>query len=593
MAEAADFAGIAEKVIVIQVPMKENGTMYSKAEDMRRTVVVAEDEITNLLLLGGILSIEYNVLTAENGVQALKILKENAGRISLLLTDLIMPEMNGFDLIKTVKTDPELEKIPIIVISSSGDAKTEVDCLRYGAVEFLPKPYGMPATILARVQRIIELSEDKSIIQATEKDLLTGLYTNGYFLEYALRLEEHHHERDYDALVLDIDRIKTLGDLYGEGKANRALQLAANEIIGYLADVHGIGSRFNQNTFYLLCEHQESYECLIQTIERSFSALDTDVRLSLRLGILPHVGSGDFSSDVMGQFMKAAVACSSLKAGGPSSIGFFDEKLQEQNRLKESLLKDFEQALEQRQFLVFYQPKFSIEDKPKLRSAEALVRWIHPERGMISPGIFIPLLEQNGLIQKLDRYVWEEAARQEAEWKERYGISVPISVNVSRIDLYDPHLVQTFRSIVDRFKLDFGEYLLEITESAYSSDMTQMLDVIGRLKDEGFRIEMDDFGSGYSSLTRLTDMPIDVIKLDMSFIRGLEKDSRKRDLVELIIAMAKKLGAIVVAEGVELEEQFNILKNFGCDVAQGYYFSKPVPSDEFGKFIEQKCRQED
>jgi EAL domain-containing protein (putative c-di-GMP-specific phosphodiesterase class I) len=153
--------------------------------------------------------------------------------------------------------------------------------------------------------------------------------------------------------------------------------------------------------------------------------------------------------------------------------------------------------------------------------------------------------------------------------------------------------VQTFRSIVDRFKLDFGEYLLEITESAYSSDMTQMLDVIGRLKDEGFRIEMDDFGSGYSSLTRLTDMPIDVIKLDMSFIRGLEKDSRKRDLVELIIAMAKKLGAIVVAEGVELEEQFNILKGFGCDVAQGYYFSKPVPADEFGKFIEQKCRQED
>ncbi|MBQ2527260.1 MAG: response regulator, partial [Spirochaetales bacterium] len=149
---------------------------------MRRTVVVAEDEITNLLLLGGILSIEYNVLTAENGVQALKILKENAGRISLLLTDLIMPEMNGFDLIRTVKADPELEKIPIIVLTSSGDAKTEVECLRYGAVEFLPKPYGMPATILARVQRIIELSEDKSIIQATEKDLLTGLYTNGYFL---------------------------------------------------------------------------------------------------------------------------------------------------------------------------------------------------------------------------------------------------------------------------------------------------------------------------------------------------------------------------------------------------------------------------
>ena len=566
--------------------------MYNKAENMRRTVVVAEDEITNLLLLSGILGIEYDVLSAENGAQALKLLKDNHGRISMLLTDLIMPEMNGFELIRNVKSDPELEKIPIIVLTSSGDAKTEVECLRYGAVEFLPKPYGMPATILARVQRIIELSEDKSIIQATEKDLLTGLYTNGYFLEYASRLEEHHHDRDYDALVLNIDRIKTLADLYGEGKANRALQLASREIVKYLESVHGIGSRFNQNVFYMLCEHQDSYDSLISAIEQSFSALNTDVRLSLRLGIDPHAGKDSRDAEVMGQFMKASTACNSLKSDAPFSVGFYDEALQKKEREKERLLKDFDHAIEDRQFKVFYQPKFSIENQPELRSAEALVRWFHPELGMVSPGIFIPLLEQNGLIEKLDKYVWEEAARQEAEWKKRYGISVPISVNVSRIDLYDPHLVETFSAILEKHALDFSEYLLEITESAYSSDMAQMLDVIHRLKDVGFRIEMDDFGSGYSSLTRLSDMPIDVIKLDMSFIRGLEKDERKRDLVELIIALAKKLQTIVVAEGVELAEQFNILKDMGCDVAQGYYFSKPVPAEEFARFIEEKCRQE-
>lgn len=566
--------------------------MYKKAENMRRMVVIAEDEITNLLLLSGILSIEYDVLSAENGAQALKFLKDNQGRVSMLLTDLIMPEMNGFELIRTVKADPELDRIPIIVLSSSGDAKTEVECLRYGAVEFLPKPYGMPATILARVQRIIELSEDKSIIQATEKDLLTGLYTNGYFLEYASRLEEHHQDRDYDALVLNIDRIKTLADLYGEGKANRALQLAAGEIVKYLEGVHGIGSRFNQNAFYMLCEHQDSYDSLINAIEHVFSALNTDVRLFLRLGINPHAGKESKDSEILGQFMKAGAACNSLKSDAPFSVGFYDEALQKKEREKERLLKDFDQALVQRQFRVFYQPKFSIENHPKLRSAEALVRWFHPEMGMVSPGIFIPLLEQNGLIEKLDKYVWEEAARQEEEWKKRYGISVPVSINVSRIDLYDPHLVQTLSSILEKHALVFSEYLLEITESAYSSDMAQMLDVIHRLKNAGFRIEMDDFGSGYSSLTRLSDMPIDVIKLDMSFIRGLEKDERKRDLVELIIALAKKLRTVVVAEGVELAEQFNILKDMGCDVAQGYYFSKPVPAEEFVKFIEEKCRQE-
>jgi sensor c-di-GMP phosphodiesterase-like protein len=168
----------------------------------------------------------------------------------------------------------------------------------------------------------------------------------------------------------------------------------------------------------------------------------------MRLGILPHIRNEEFSSDVMGQFMKAAAACSSLKAGGPSSIGFFDEKLQEQKRLKESLLKDFDQAIEQRQFVVFYQPKFSIEEKPSLRSAEALVRWIHPERGMISPGIFIPLFEKNALIERLDRYVWSHAAQQVAKWKKMFGTPIPVSVNVSRIDLFDQKLESVLLNIV-------------------------------------------------------------------------------------------------------------------------------------------------
>ena len=207
---------------------------------------------------------------------------------------------------------------------------------------------------------------------------------------------------------------------------------------------------------------------------------------------------------------------------------------------------------------------------------------------MVHPGDFIPLFESNGLIQKVDNYVWSKAAQQIKEWKEKFGRSISVSVNVSRIDIFDPALKEKLRRIIESNGLDEKELMLEITESAYADNAGSLTEVTNSLRDSGFKIEMDDFGAGYSSLNMNTTIPIDVLKLDMGFVRKMEEDDKSLKLVEIILDIANFLDVPVVAEGVETKAQLDMLKCMGCQIIQGYYFSKPVPADEFEKFIVQE-----
>ena len=227
-----------------------------------------------------------------------------------------------------------------------------------------------------------------------------------------------------------------------------------------------------------------------------------------------------------------------------------------------------------------------------MASAEALVRWDHPELGLISLGVFIPLLEDNGLILDLDQFVWREAAARIRDWKDRFGFAVPVSVNVSRIDMLTPNLKSIFKEILEENNLSPDDLTLEITESAYTGDSDQVISTAKELRGMGmgFRIEMDDFGTGYSSLGMLTHLPIDALKLDMSFIRSAFGENRDVRMIELIIDIADYLHVPVVAEGVETEEQYMVLKAMGCEYVQGYYFSKPVPHKDFDHFIVERAK---
>jgi len=270
-----------------------------------------------------------------------------------------------------------------------------------------------------------------------------------------------------------------------------------------------------------------------------------------------------------------------------TSLVVYDEKMYQDDLYSERLISDVNRAAAEHQFLVFYQPKYDIQSvPPRLKSAEALIRWNHPELGMISPGVFIPLFEGNGLISIVDNYVWEETARQIQAWKQKYGWSVPVSVNLSRADLFDPSLEQKLLSLLKQYEITTEDLLLEVTESAYTDNAEHLIEVVRKLRSDGFRIEMDDFGSGYSSLNMLSSLPIDALKMDMKFIQNAAADNREFRLIELILDIAEFLGVPVIAEGVETENQMTMLKDAGCDLVQGYYFSKPVPAPEFEKLIE-------
>ena len=548
---------------------------------VKRKVVVVDDEYVNRQMLGFIISQQYDVIYAENGRDALEKIRESDQEISLVLLDIMMPEMDGFELMTVMKEDDQLKKIPIIVLTSEESA--EVKSLNLGAADFIKKPYNRPEVILARVGRIVELNEDRNLIKDTERDVLTDLYMPNYFYEYALQLDHYFPNWEMDAVVIDVDHFHLINSLYGRKFGNEVLRKIADTLRSLLSEeIDGYACRYDADMFFLYCTHLDDYGVVRNRLMDELAGLgDDNKRIRIRLGVYPDV---DRKLSVEDRFDRAKIASNQIRNNYTQPIALYDNKIHEDSIFAEKLIHDIHDAVENKNLVVFYQPKYAIQgDKPVLKSAEALIRWNHPEYGMINPGKFIPLFEDNGLIQMLDHFVWEEAARQVKKWRDEYGVTIPVSVNVSRMDIYDSRLDIRLLDILEKNDITPDEYMLEITESAYADDSDQLIEVVEGLRRKGFKIEMDDFGSGYSSLGMLTMLPIDVLKLDMQFVKNVHTDEKSLKLINLVMEIAKFMDVTVVAEGVENEEQYKLLKEAGCDVIQGFYFSRPVPPDELIK----------
>ena len=387
-----------------------------------------------------------------------------------------------------------------------------------------------------------------------------------------------------DAIVIDIEHFHLINEIYGRVEGDRILQKVASMIMSELDGSYGIACRYAADTFYIYHSCTSDYCTLAERIlnEIAEGAFES-ANIRLRIGINKDV---DRLVQPEQWFDHAKLACDGLRGDYTRQMAYYDSAIHDRQLYHERLIRDIDSSIANKDFTVFFQPKYGIDgDRPVLRSAEALIRWKHPELGMISPGDFIPLFEGNGLVQKLDRFVWEEAASQIAQWKKKFGITVPVSVNVSRIDIFDPDLEDRLLGILDKNGLTTSELLLEITESAYSDSAVRLIEVVNNLRDKGFKIEMDDFGSGYSSLNMLTTIPIDVLKMDMKFVSNMLKDEKSLKLCELVMDISRFLDVPVVAEGVEEKAQLDMLKSMGCQIIQGYYFSKPLPADQFEELI--------
>ena len=563
--------------------LKSHEKFYST--NGKRQILVADDEFINRELLNEMLQDEYEILFAQDGAETMEMLRQHASTLSLVLLDILMPVMSGLDVLKAVKEDESLSRIPIIV--TTAEKETEIESLKLGAIDFIPKPYPAVGVIKARIIRTIELSEDRDIIQSTERDELTKLYNKEYFYRFAEQFDQYHTDLEMDAIIIDVNHFRLVNERYGRAYGDEVLKRMAAQMKDVVQGTSGIVCRREADTFMIYCPHRDDYEQILETATIQLVDDDsTSNRVWLRMGVYSNV---DKSIDVERRFDRAKMAADTVKGNFTQPIGFYDSGLHERELYAEQLIEDFSAAIAENQFKVYYQPKFDVRpDVPVLTSAEALVRWDHPKLGMISPGVFIPLFEENGLIQKLDTYVWKEAARQIREWKDNLDYSVAVSVNVSRIDMYDPHVAETLTSILDEQGLTGKDLLLELTESAYTQDSQQIIEIAENLRKIGFQIELDDFGTGYSSLNMISDLPIDALKLDMRFIRNAFREGGSTHMLELIIGIADYLRVPVIAEGVETEEQLHALKSLGCDIVQGYFFSRPVPASEFEPFILQK-----
>lgn len=546
----------------------------------RRLILIVDDEAVNREMLGFIVSNDFDVVYAEDGAQAAEVIKKEGTKLSLVLLDLMMPVMNGYDVMKFMKEDEEFRKIPIIVLTSEKGA--EVECLKLGASDFIPKPFSMPEVILARMEKTIELHEDRDIIRSTERESLTGLFIKDYFYRYCEQFDQYHSV-PMDAVALDISHFRLINEMYGRETGDGVLVHMGGFIKDLIEKTNGIACRVEGDRFFMYLPHDiVDYEAMFVGLNDHFLNY-SDINVRVRGGIYLDV---DKNISIERRFDRATLMTARMKNDFTKSIAYYDDSIHEREIFEERLVNEFEKAIAQDQFEVYFQPKYNVEQEtPVLSSAEALVRWKHPKFGMISPGIFIPLFEKNGLIQKLDYHLWARTARMIREWKDELGIYSPVSINVSRVDLYHSDLPEFLQGIIKENGLSVDDILLEITESAYTENPDQVISMIEQLRNLGFRIEMDDFGTGYSSLNMLADVPVDILKLDMKFVQNLRSNEKRETLIRLIMDIARYLNVLVVAEGVEDEDQVAFLRSVGCNIIQGYYFSRPLPEADFRKLL--------
>ena len=547
-------------------------------DNIRRNVLIVENNFSNQQILGKIISNEFEPIYAKNGEEALDILYEAPQEISLVLLDLEVPMSDGSNLISIITKEEILKHIPIIALAN--DKNEGANSLKLGAEDFIIKPLDLSEVILTRARNAILLAEETDIILRTENDLLTGLTTKKYFFEYINHFDRYNPNANMDAVAINIKKFRTINALMGHRFGDKLLVSIAQSLRKLLNQYEGIVSRVDSDTFYLYITSIDNYEeVLISALEEASFRVHKEGRIAFKIGINRVVNS-NLSAEK--RFDDAVKALRLNRDNLQTTLVVYDQKMHENELFNEKLMLGFEKSLENKEFKIYLQPKMNVSgDKPCLSSAEVLVRWIHPTYGIISPTVFVPLFEANGLITKLDKFIWEEAAAQIKKWKDDYGVTLPLSINVSRVDLFSATLMDDLMEIMHKYRLSFNELYLEVTESACVEDAKEVTKRVIALKNKGFIIEMDDFGTGYSSLHMLSSLPLDALKIDRSFVLNLFNNERSKIMVQVILELAKLLSAKCIAEGVENEEQLNVLKEMGVEIIQGFYFSKPIPADLF------------
>lgn len=557
-----------------------------KQKTSKNTIFIVDDEEILKKSLTDVLSEDYDILDAQNGQDALEKLAKHADSIAVIVLDLIMPVMDGVTFLEEFRNHQEYNNIPVIVATSNEDEGLEQKCLEYGVWDFVMKPYN-PVLLQFRIKNVI----DKSRMLMSERDSVTGLYTKLKFYQKVRQMLTEVQGEKFAFVRIDIDRFKMINNFYGIKEGDKVLKSIAQELIRISTAFDNFLYARLENDVFACClpYKEENIELLVNALQLNLKKVNKDYNIKVSCGVYV---INDYNMDVSEMYDRAYLAAKNCKGKFVQNVAYYDESMIENMRQEQFIINEVNKALEEEQFAVFLQPKVNlVTGKPY--GAEALVRWMHPERGMISPGEFIPIYERNGIIGRLDQYMWRSVCKLLRKWLDEGKNPDPISVNVSRVNIYNPHLVEIFNKLITEFQIPPHLLNLEITESAFMEDQALIMKTMHRLHELGFRIMMDDFGSGYSSLNILKDMEIDYLKIDMQFLQqDVEFNGKGEKVLTSIVRMAKWLHLPSIVEGVETAEQVDFLKCIGCEYAQGFYFAKPMPVADYEKYIEKEHKKE-
>lgn len=427
--------------------------------------------------------------------------------------------------------------------------------------------------------RTKEINEMKRERYLATHDNLTGVYNKDYFYEKVNEYLEKYPETEFLVICTDIKEFKIINDSFGTKTGDIVLKNAAYILSKGIEGTMACGRIGNDVFAVLMAKDRFMEESFLEIRSEEYQK---GTENNIAFPVITHIGVYEVKErDVPVSVMcdRARMAIQEIKHDYLKRIAYYDEKVRENIIREQELVQGLERALAEGQIRIFLQPQTTVDGK--LLGAEALVRWEHPEKGWIGPGEFIPVFEKNGLICDVDRYVWEMACKQLKKWKEMGREDIYISVNISPRDFYFLNVYRTFTELVERYDIAPKNLKLEITETAIVMDLHRQMELINRLRKNGFVVEMDDFGSGYSSLNMLKDIHVDILKIDMAFLKKASDEERSKKILQMVIGLSKQLGMPVITEGVESEDQVKFLSGIGCEMFQGYYFAKPMSTEEF------------
>ena len=410
------------------------------------------------------------------------------------------------------------------------------------------------------------------------RDRLTGIYNREYFMEMATeRLEEN--DKPYMLLCSNISGFKFYNELFGAEKGNQVLIREA-QMLREMCGSYTVFGRLSGDEFGILIPRENYSEDTLMKHKLRFQEQfsNSQYHMHMLVGVYEIL---DRTESVAVMCEKARIAMTRVKGDLERHFSYYDESLLEESLMKSRVLGEFENALKTGQFCMYLQPQVAKDGS--ILGAEALVRWKHPKDGLISPGVFIPILEKNGLISRLDRYIWEQAAALLAQWKQEGRGDMTISVNVSAKDFYCMDTYKVFTELVERYGISPKNLKIEITETVLMKEAKKQMALFQKLRSYGFEMEIDDFGSGYSSLNMLKDFFVDVLKIDMGFLEETENVERSWAIIKAVADLADTLGIQTIVEGVETEEQVIKLDAIGCTMFQGFYFARPMDVESFAE----------